>query len=305
MREPPRRVVVTGVSGLVGFHLAHHLCRSHPELQVVGVCRSANPNVQDLLALPTFSFAPADLVESPDLRPVLEGASLVYHLAAESAVYRVRRDPLAGLRTNVQGTLNLLLGAARAGVRKVVYTSAGAVYQSQSYAREESVGQPTSFYGASKLAAESYVRVASATLGIRHTILRLARVYGPRMARGAIYDLIQDFRARRPANMFAHPDSVFDFVYVGDVVSALLLASDLAWDGVTANVGSGRGVRLRDLHAAVAARFGYTVPLAPVDAEPTVDVLVNDLARSLGWEPRHSLEEGLEETMRYFGEGPG
>jgi len=230
----------------------------------------------------------------------LEGAQLVYHLAAESAVYRVKRDPVGGLKTNVQGTLQLLLSAARTGVSKVVYTSAGAVYQSQRYAREDYVGQPPSFYGASKLAAESYVRVAGDTLGLRYTILRLARVYGPRMTRGAIFDLIQDYRARRPANMYAHPDSIFDFVYVQDVVSALIMAANERWDGVTANIASGRGVRLADLHAAFADLFGYTVPLQQVDAEASEDVLLIDRARSLGWEPRYSLKMGLDEIIRFL-----
>lgn len=298
MRERSRKVVITGVSGLVGFHLADHLCRSDPALSVVGVARSSNSNVDELLGHPNFGFTAANIVESPKLDDVLEGAQLLYHLAAESAVYRVARDPVAGLRTNVQGTLQLLLSAARVGVPKVVFTSGGAVYQNQSYAREETVGQPPSFYGASKLAAESYLRVAGNTLGLRHTILRLARVYGPRMTRGAIYDLIQDFRARRPANMYAHPHSVFDFVYVVDVVSALSMASGEDWDGVTANIGSGLGVRLQDLHATFAELFGYSVPLQSMEMEPTVGVLMIDRARALGWEPRYTLEKGLQETIR-------
>lgn len=299
MQNPLPKTVITGVSGLVGFHLADSLCVSNPALQIVGVARTFNRNVEDLLAYPNFSFVSADIVEATNLDEVLKGAKLLYHLAAESAVFRVKRDPVAGLKTNVQGTLQLLLSAARAGVSKVVFTSAGAVYQSQRYAREDRVGQPPSFYGVSKLAAESYVRVAGDTLGLRYTTMRLARVYGPRMTRGAIFDLIQDFRARRPANMYAHPDSIFDFVYVQDVVSALVMAASERWDGITANIASGQGVRLSDLHAAFVNLFGYTAPPQQVNAEASVDVLIIDRALSLGWEPRYSLNVGLEETIRF------
>ncbi len=298
--EPSGKIVITGVSGLIGFHLADHLCRTDPARLVVGIARSRNGNVQDLLRRPNFRFAAIDLVETSPGDEVLAGASTLYHLAAESAIFKAHRDPVAGLRANVQTTLRVSLSAARVGVSKVVYTSGGAVYESSDHAREDAVGQPRTFYGASKLAAESYMRVVDATTGLRHTILRLARVYGPRMVRGAIYDLIHDFQMRRPANMYAHPDSVFDFVYVQDVVSALELSASGAWDGVTANISTGRGTRLRDLHTAFAAIFGYSVPLHPCESPRQVDVLVNDRARSLGWEPRVSLDQGLSETLAYF-----
>ncbi len=300
MGIPANKIVITGVSGLVGFHLADRLCRLSPRGLVVGISRSENGNVSELRRHPNFRFAPIDLTTAKGLDELLAGTGMVYHLAAQSAVYRARQDPLSDLRINIQGTLQLVLSAARVGVPKVVFTSGGAVYESQAYALEEDVGHPPSFYGAGKLAAESYLQVASQTLGLRHTILRLSRVYGPRMVRGAIYDLIQDFQAHRPANMFAPPDSVFDFVYVQDAVSALLLASGESWDGTTANVSSGKGVRLRDLHATFVDLFGYEVPLHPIEGAPTVEVLVNDRARSLGWEPECPLEKGLRETLCHF-----
>lgn len=294
------KVLITGVSGIVGFHLAERLCRADLAREVVGIARSQNANVEDLSRFPNFRFVAGDVTTEGPWEGELPGAGLVYHLAAQSAVYRARQDPLGDLRNNVQGTLRLMLAAAANRVPRVIYTSGGAVYESQANAREDWVGRPPSVYGVGKLAAEGYVRVVAEEAGLESTILRLARVYGPRMNRGVVYDLIGGFRDRSAVTLFAHPDSVFDLVYAKDAAAALEIASGERWNGATVNVSSGQGVRLRDLHAAFRGAFGYEVPLLPGGGEPVVEVLVNDRARALGWEPSHSLENGLAETLRFF-----
>ena len=170
--KSPDKIVITGVSGLIGFHLADRLCREHPSQEVVGIARSSRPEVEILLGHRNFRFAAADIVEGGDLGHIIPGAWLVYHLAARSGIFQARIDPVADLRANIQGTLNVLLASSQAGVRKLIFTSGGAVYQSQAYAREDIVGQPRSFYGASKLAAEGYVRLAGNALGMRYSILQ-------------------------------------------------------------------------------------------------------------------------------------
>jgi UDP-glucose 4-epimerase len=294
------KVLITGVSGIVGFHLAERLGRADPTREVVGIARSQNANVEDLSRLPNFRFVAGDVAAEGPWEGELRGAGLVYHLAAQSAVYRARQDPLGDLRNNVQGTLRLMLAAAASRVPRVIFTSGGAVYESQAYAREEQVGQPPSIYGAGKLAAEGYVRVVAEEAGLESTILRLARVYGPRMTRGVVCDLISGFRDRSAVALFAHPDSVFDLVYAKDVAASLEMASGEGWSGATVNVSSGQGVRLRDLHVALRETFGYEVPLLAGKGDPVVEVLVNERARALGWEPSHSLEDGMAETLRFF-----
>jgi UDP-glucose 4-epimerase len=292
--------VITGVSGLVGFHLAEELCISRPDLEVVGICRSHGRNVQDLQLHPNFRFVAADILEPSGYERELEGTGTLYHLAAQSAVFKGRLDPLSDLRINVQGTLQLALCAAAAGVQKLVFTSGGAVYAGQDRVSEDQVRQPPSVYGASKLAAESYLRVIGETKGLSYTVLRLSRVYGPRMTRGALWDLAQDFQAGHAADMFAHPDSTFDFIYVRDVVDALLLAARPEWDGATANISSAVGTGLRDLHARFEAMTGRTIPLKPRDGAPVVETLLNDRARALGWVPRYTLDAGMAETLAWL-----
>jgi UDP-glucose 4-epimerase len=294
------KVVITGVSGVVGFHVADRFCRADPSREVVGIARTRNANVEDLRRHPGFRFVEGDVAAGGAWEGELRGAGLVYHLAAQSGIYRAHEDPLGDLRTNVQGTLRLMLAAAASRVQRVVFTSGGAVYESQVSAREDWVGRPPSAYGVGKLAAEGYVRVIAQEAGLEYTILRLARVYGPRTTRGVVYDLIHGYRDRQPVTLYSHPDSVFDLVYATDVAEALASSSAAAWAGETTNVSSGEGTRLRNLHAAFRELFGYGVPLQPGEGEPTVEVLVNDRARALGWVPSHSLGDGLAETVRFF-----
>jgi dTDP-glucose 4,6-dehydratase len=115
---------------------------TYPSVEVVGICRTANENVRDLQSNPNFRFVEADVTEPAGYDRELDGVSIVYGLAAQSAIYMASRDPVGDLRANVQGTLQLALSAAAAGVRKLVFTSGGAVYASQNRAREDQVGQP-------------------------------------------------------------------------------------------------------------------------------------------------------------------
>lgn len=300
MTDGQGKVIITGVSGMVGFHLAERLCRLHPHTEVVGICRHDGRNVEDLLEHPNFRFVAADILEPSCYESELVGTDTLYHLAAQSAVFKGRLDPLSDLRANVQGTMQLALCAATAGVRKVVFTSGCAVYVSQDRVSEDQVGQPPSVYGASKLAAENYLRVIGDTRGFRYTILRLSRVYGPRMTRGALWDLAQDLKAGREGDIFAHPDSVFDFIYVRDVVDALVLAAGQEWDGVTANISSAEGTWLRDLHARFEVMTGRTIPLKKREGTPVVETVLNDRARALGWVPSYSLHEGMAETLAWL-----
>ncbi len=209
-------------------------------------------------------------------------------------------------QVNVVGTVNTLVAA---GTAKVVFASTGgAIYGDVTEpADEEHERRPVSPYGTAKLAAEAYVATWNRLYGAGHVVLRFANVYGPRQdssLEGGVVSIYLERMARGEETLiFGDGGHERDYVYVGDVVGAVLAAE--RHDGGVFNVGTGIATSVAELHALCRRVSGVDDPprhIEPRAGDARRSVLdVSRAKRELGWEPRVGLEQGLRLTWDWLG----
>lgn len=296
------RVLVTGGAGFIGSHLVEHLVAGGAQVTVIdNFCTGRLDYLQPVL--PRIDLTIGDLGDVLRLgRVSLDDYERIFHLAANPYIPPSVDTPAFDFQANLYNTF-LLLEALRctSNPPDLVNVSSAAVYGNPSRLpiRESDSTVPISPYGVSKLAAERYVTVYSQLYGIRATSLRLFSVYGPRQRKQVVYDLLR--------NLLASPERVEilgdgsqqrDFVYVLDVVQAMMLAATAApGEGEVYNVASGTTHSIAELAQTWFAvcdlrpEISYTGKVRPGDAEKWV-VDLSEL-KKLGFKPQTSLEAGL------------
>jgi UDP-glucose 4-epimerase len=304
-----RRAVVTGGAGFIASHVADALLAAGWEVAIIdNLSTGRRENVPSQAA-----FFPLD-IKSPeasacicDWRP-----QVLIHHAAQMSVRASVDDPQFDAQENILGSLNLFEAACRAGVQKIIFASTGgAMYGDQAPvpAREEDRAQPECPYGIAKLAVEHYLHFYHREHRILPLSLRYANVYGPRQnglgEAGVVAIFIEKFLAGQQPIINGDGLQTRDFVYVGDVVAANLLALDYPHPG-TFNIGTGRETDILTIYLRLQEIIGS--PLGPVHGpakpgEQRRSALDSTLARThLRWQPEISLQEGLARTVRSFQE---
>jgi len=300
-------VIVTGVAGFIGSHLAEALIGSGH--RVLGIdcftdyydVSRKRQNVVSLLGRPEFELLEADLAHLA-LEPVLEGASAVFHQAGQPGV----RDSFgAGFASycdhNVLSSQRLLEAAKNVGVPKLVYASSSSVYGNcPSYpTSERDLPRPLSPYGVTKLAAEHLCVLYAHNWGLPTVSLRYFSVYGPRQRPDmAIQKMIEAAVAGRPFPLYGDGSQVRDFTYVGDVVRANLTAAVADVEpGTVLNIAGGSHVTVRQVAEMVGSALGRAVVFEHLPAQAgDVHETRGDcrfVRELLGWAPEVTLEQGL------------
>jgi UDP-glucose 4-epimerase len=309
--------LVTGAAGFIGSHLCDRLLAEGK--RVVGVDDLSRGRIANLVEARSyggrFTFYTMD-VRAEGVRTILERhqPEVVMHLAAQGSVARSIREPLLDASANVMGLLNLMEGAAAAGVRKVVFASSGtSIYGEQrripikETARKGS--RPTSPFGVSKKVAEDYLAFYSRYRGVDFTALALANVYGPRQDPEGETGVVAVFAGRmlrgQPPTVFGDGNQTRDYVFIDDAVHGLALAADGA-SGQLLNVGTGLETSVNLVYRLLAEITGFAEPPAHGPL-PSGDILRSALdnelaAAELGWKPWTHLEDGLRETVAYLKE---
>ncbi len=248
------------------------------------------------------------ILDDRALRFAVEGVQYVVHLAANPFVVTSIQDPLGTDRTNIYGTLALLLAARDARVHRVVFASSCAVYGNAAPvpAAENSPTAPASPYALSKLAGEHYCRLFTSLYGLPAVALRFFNIFGPRQdpssAYSGVISLFIDRMLRGDQPMiFGDGEQTRDFIYVTDAVAAILAASENeGMDGEVLNIGTGRQRTIRELCETLARLTRYRGEPAfgpPRDGEVRRSQADITRARSaLGFEPAVELEQGLRLT---------
>jgi UDP-glucose 4-epimerase len=303
------RALVTGGAGFIGSHVVDALVERGDEVTVADYLSTGRrENLEQALA------NGARLVEL-DIRDAAAVADLfarerpevVFHLAAQIDVRRSVADPAFDARVNVEGTINALEGARRAGARRFVNTSTGgAIYGEGKIlpAPEDHPVAPEAPYGQSKFAAEGYCELFRRLYGFSTISLRYGNVYGPRQdplgEAGVIAIFCGRLRDGERPTVFGDGLQTRDYVYVGDVVAANLAAAESQATGAY-NIGRGVETNVLELVEALAphAANGFEPEHAP-ERPGEVRHIALDFTRAreeLGWEPRIGLEEGIERTL--------
>jgi UDP-glucose 4-epimerase len=304
-----KRVLVTGGAGFIGSHVAERLVAAGYEVAVVDNLSTGRREYVPAGA----QFFPHDIKTKDTLELVCRWRpQVIIHHAAQMSVQSSVADPLGDAQENILGSLNIFQGAAQAGVPKIIFASTGgAMYGDEAPlpAREADPAAPESPYGIAKLAVEHYLRFYHRQFGIVPISLRYANVFGPRQnglgEAGVVAIFIEKFLAQEQPIINGDGAQTRDFVYVGDVVAANMLALDYPQPGVF-NIGTGRETDILTIYLALKQLTGSSrgpVHGPPKPGEQRRSVLDCRLAEKLlGWQPRVSLTEGLESTVAAFRE---
>jgi UDP-glucose 4-epimerase len=298
------RYLVTGGAGFIGSHLTDALLARGDSVRVIdNLATGKRENVN-----PKAEFYEKDIVDFFGIKPLFLGMDGVFHLAALPRIQTAIKDPLPAHQANATGTLNVLLAAKEAGVKRLVYSGSSSVYGRQESLpyREDMTPRPLNPYAIQKLFGEMYCRNFIELYGLPTVILRYFNVYGPReILTGAYATVIGIFRDQlalgRPMTVVEDGDvKRRDFTNVRDVVRANILAMerDLVGRGEIINIGTGRNYSILE----VAEMFGGPVTKIPRRPAEVLETLAdNRLANELlGWEPEVDLKDGIAElkTLR-------
>ncbi len=308
--------LVTGGAGFLGATLANRLASEGRHVRVID-----DLSVGDAERLRSdVLFTRGDVSDRPKLWTLLQDVDCVYHLAARVQVSQSILYPREYNEVNVGGTVSLMEAMRDAGVRRVVFTSSGAVYGEQATqpVREDARPNPQSPYAVSKLAAEYYVRTIGALWGIETVVLRVFNTYGPGQHLPPSHPpVVPRFieQALRGGSLviFGGGGQTRDFVFVDDVIEALVAAaSSPDVDRRVINVGSGRETSINELADLVGQVVGSKLDVIHSPAEGGgVTRLCADTGlahRLLGYTPKVGLAEGLRLTIERdprFGIGAG
>lgn len=286
------KVVVTGGAGFIGSHLVDRLVASDTDDVVIfdNLRRGQLAHVAHHLEKGSVTFVEGDVCDHTALVEAFAGATYVFHLAAQSNVMGAVKDVDTSFQSNVVGTFNVLKAANETGVKRVVFTSSREVYGEAQYVPVDE-GHPIgskNTYGASKVAGEMYAQVFYQNFGLETAILRLANVYGVRDSGRVIPLWLTAAREGHDLLVFGG-QQVIDFVWVAQVVEALMRATTADMLGQPINVGSGKGVPILDLAKRI---LSLTTSESQLDHRPArgVEVVrfeaqVDKMQHVLGLEP--------------------
>ena len=307
------RYLITGIAGFIGSTLARALVeQGHAVRGIDNLSTGSLDNLAEIRS--SIDFQQMDLRDAAGMRSACEGIDYVLHQGALASVPRSVKDPLASHESNVNGTLNLLIAARDAKVRRIVYAASSSAYGDQpTQPKQEAMSPlPLSPYAVQKLACEYYIQSFYRSYGLEGICLRYFNIFGPRQAAdspysGVIAKFTTTMMAGETPTIFGDGLTSRDFNYVENAVSANLLAclapSSVA-TGRVFNIGTGESHTLNEVYAAIAGQLGFTAE--PIYGPPRAGDIKHSLADirratdELGYQPKAHFHEGLKKTVAWY-----
>ncbi|OGD31504.1 hypothetical protein A3C91_01315 [Candidatus Azambacteria bacterium RIFCSPHIGHO2_02_FULL_52_12] len=290
------KYLVTGGAGFIGSNLTDALiAKGHDVLVLDNLSTGKKENVNQ-----KATFINTDIRHLEQIKPHFAGMDGVFHIAALPRVQLSIENPAETNEVNVNGTLNVLIAAKNAKVKRVVYSASSSAYGDAKTMPldEEMKPNPLSPYGLQKYIGEEYCRLFSLLYGMQTVSLRYFNVYGPRMAGEGVYlTVIKNFLMQKaqgkPMTITGDGEQTRDFTHVRDVVRANILAmeSTNVGKGEVINIGAGKNYSMNQIAAFIG---GPSVHIAP-RVEPKHTLADNAKAKKLlGWQPQESLEAAIK-----------
>lgn len=305
--------IVTGGAGFIGSHLVEHLLGDGHEVTVLDNFSTGRPETLDhVRSNPKLSIHKVDIAELERILPHFEGTDWVFHIAALADIVPSIEHPLVYYRSNVDGTVNVLEASRRHGIKRFVYTASSSCYGvPEIYPTPESADiRPQYPYALTKYLGEECVMHWCQVYKIPAVSLRLFNVFGPRSRTSGTYGAVFGvFLAQKlqqePFTVVGDGSQTRDFVFVTDVVQALVMAANSKIQGEIMNLGSGHTYSINQLVQLMGGEVVH-VPKRPGEPDCThADTTrVRDL---LGWAPQISFEQGVAmmlENIDYWREAP-
>jgi nucleoside-diphosphate-sugar epimerase len=302
--------LVTGGAGFIGSHLCEELVRRGERVRVVDSLITGKR--ANLAHLPDVEFHEGDLADVTVAHRAVQGVDYVLHQAAIPSVPRSVTDPIVSNRSNIDATLNVLVAARDAGVKRLVYAGSSSAYGDTPTLpkREDMPTNPLSPYALQKLVGEQYLAMFTRLYGFDTVTTRYFNVFGPRQDPSSPYSgvislFISALVDGRQPTIYGDGGQTRDFTYVANVVDGVLRACHApGLAGKMMNVATGGRISLNDLLAAMCQVLG--VKVAAIYREPRAgDVRDSqaDISRAkewLGYTPSVDLREGLDRTLAWY-----
>ncbi|RLC39550.1 MAG: UDP-glucose 4-epimerase [Candidatus Nealsonbacteria bacterium] len=301
------KILVTGGAGFIGSHLTDKLIEQGHKVTVVdNLSTGKKENLN-----PKAKFYQLD-IQSPEIAGVFEKEKpeIVFHFAAQIDVRKSVENPIESAKVNILGSLNLLENSRKYGVKKIIFASSGgAIYgETDVIPTPESYPEnPQSPYGIEKLAIEKYLNFYRKTLGLNYIALRLANVYGPRQnskgEAGVIAIFCDKMLKNKEVIINGDGEQTRDFVFVDDVVEAVLLAMEKEKSGIY-NIGTAKETSINEIFRKIKELTNSNCqeihgPEKPGEQKRSC-LDYSRAKEELNWQPKYSLEEGLRETIEWF-----
>lgn len=299
------KTLVLGGNGFIGTHLVDALLEKGRFVRIY----DRSPSRLSLTPQ-AAEYVEGELGNYGLLQEAVKGIEVVYHLVSTTLPKTSNDDPIYDVRSNLIDTLQLLEACVEGGVRKVIFASSGGTVYGLPQTvpiTEDHPTNPITSYGVVKLAIEKYMDLFWRLHGLYYTVLRISNPYGPYQnpggQQGAIAVFLHHLRTGQPITIWGDGSVVRDYIYVSDLVDALMLAAEVE-TGKVLNVGSGHGTSLNELIALIGEVTGERPEVEYLPGR-TLDVPANvlDIARAregLGWRPRTALEDGIACTWDWI-----
>lgn len=311
------KYLVTGAAGFVGRSIAAALLARGESVR--GIDSFITGKRSNLAGLEAMEFVEGDLADSADCEQACRGVEIVFHEAALASVPRSVEDPVSTNRNCVDATLNLLVAARGAGVRRIVYAGSSSAYGDTPTLpkHEEMLPNPISPYAVAKLAGEKYMTAFARVYGLETVTLRYFNVFGPYQDptshySGVLAIFCRMMLAGRQPTIYGDGEQSRDFTYIDNVVDANLLAAAAPAEkvsGRTMNAATGSSVTLNEVFALLCELTGYEGK--PAYAEPRSGDIRDSLAdvrlagELLGYRPKIDFREGLRRTVEWYKKSAG
>jgi UDP-glucose 4-epimerase len=305
------KVLVTGGAGFIGSNLVRGLLARGDDVRVLD--NFSTGNRVNLAGLERdVEAVEGDLRSYERVHAAVRGVEVVFHQGALPSVPRSVQDPLTTTAVNIEGTLNVLLAARDASVRRIVNASSSSVYGNggELPRTESQLPDPISPYAVAKLAAERFCTSFSRVYAMEVVSLRYFNVFGPRQDPTSEYAAVVPRFIRaivmgRPVTIYGNGEQSRDFTFVDNIVAANLLAADAPGvEGAIVNVATGGSITVDKLADTIGRLLDREVEKR-YEPERAADVKdswadVGEARRLLGYEPKVGLEDGLRRTTDYF-----
>ncbi len=298
--------LITGGCGFIGVNLISRLVAEGASVRILDNLSLGKREDVDPLGV---DLQVGDIRDLPAVAAACKGVDVVVHLAAHTRVVESVTNPELNFEINAIGTMNVLRACREAGVKKMIFASTGGAIlgEQEPPVHEGMVPRPISPYGASKLVGEAYCSAYCGAYGLNTVALRFSNVYGPySYHKGSVVaQFFKNLIQKEPVVIYGDGRQTRDFLYVGDLVEAVLLADKTDTPGEVFQIASGRETSIQSLVSAMKE----AIPGVAIDARfepPRAGEILRNYAsvdkarRMLGYNPKMPLHEGLKKTWEWF-----
>lgn len=304
------KVLVTGGAGFIGSNVVEKLLQEGARVRVLDDLFTGS--MENLPRSDSLEFVKGSVTDEDLVDSVVKGVEIIFHCAARNIIASTK-NPRDDMRTNIGGTLNMLLAARRHEVRRLIYASSTSVYGNPRYLpiNEDDPLNVLTPYSVSKLAGEHYCMAFYESYGLSTVSVRYSNIYGPKQSFtnpycGVVAKFFEAILHDKPIPVHGDGSQTRDFTYVDDAVEATLLAAlSPKAEGEVFNVGTGRETSVNELADLIIVLFDSEAQVEYVDRRDIDNIRrrvvnIEKIRKKLKWIPMVTLEEGLKRTKRWI-----